>query len=395
MHKKKALLITTVSGFVPQFEMNNVRLLQEMGYEVHYAANYRTPSYGNDNRRLDGTGIVRHQIDFVRSPFRLANIKVYGQLLRLMRRERFDLVHCHTPMGSVMARLAARASHTGPVIYTAHGFHFFRGAPLVNWICYYPMERYLSGYTDQLICINREDYIRAKRMLHAGRISYVPGEGLDAGRIVEMSPEEIQEKKKKLGIPKDSIVFLSVGELIKRKNHKTVLQAIAKLRMPEIKYVICGQGKLDTYLRGLAERLGISEQIVFMGYREDIMEIYPIADVFLFPSRQEGLPMALLEAMANGLPVICTDIRGNRDLMGKVLRREGVLKYCAGGIMADACQATDGFGRAMEEMLEMRACWRKFGEMNRKRSGRFSQEESIRRMRIIYQRMGNNRTGGR
>ena len=122
--KKKALLVTTVSGFVPQFEMNNVRLLQNMGFEVHYASNYNTPSYGTDNHRLDGTGIIRHQIDFVRSPFKPENITVFRQLKAVMEQEQFQLVHCHTPMGGVMARLAAHATHTGPVIYTAHGFHF-------------------------------------------------------------------------------------------------------------------------------------------------------------------------------------------------------------------------------------------------------------------------------
>lgn len=124
---RKALLVTHVSGFLPQFEMNNVRILQEMGYEVHYASNFHTPSYGTDNHRLDGTGIIRHQIDFVRSPFSAKNCLVYRQMCDLMKREHFSLVHCHTPMGGVMARLAAHAAGTGPVIYTAHGFHFLRG----------------------------------------------------------------------------------------------------------------------------------------------------------------------------------------------------------------------------------------------------------------------------
>jgi hypothetical protein len=118
-----------------------------MGYEVHYASNYHTPSYGTDNHRLDGTGIIRHQIDFVRSPFTLQNIKVYRQLKKVMSKERFDLVHCHTPMGGVMARLVAHSTKTSPVIYTAHGFHFFKGASLINWLCYYPMEKFLSRFT--------------------------------------------------------------------------------------------------------------------------------------------------------------------------------------------------------------------------------------------------------
>ena len=179
---KKALLVTTVSGFVPQFEMNNVRTLQSMGFEVHYAANYNTPSYGTDNHRLDHTGIVRHQIDFVRSPYKPENLRVYRQLKKLMTEQRFQLVHCHTPMGGVMARLAAHATGTGPVIYTAHGFHFFTGAPMKNWLLYYPMERFLSRFTAQQICINREDYQRAVRQFHAKYVDYIPGVGVDLNR---------------------------------------------------------------------------------------------------------------------------------------------------------------------------------------------------------------------
>lgn len=139
----KVLLVTHVSGFVPQFEMNNVRILQSMGYEVHYASNFNTPSYGTDNHRLDGTGIICHQIDFVRSPFDKRNFQVYRQMVELMRREDFSLVHCHTPMGGVMARLAAHVTGTGPVIYTAHGFHFLKGRRgrtgcfIIRWKSFY------------------------------------------------------------------------------------------------------------------------------------------------------------------------------------------------------------------------------------------------------------------
>ena len=189
--KKKALLVTTVSGFVPQFEMNNVRILQSMGYEVHYASNYHTPAYGNDNHRLDGTGIIRHQVDFVRSPFHPANISVYRQLYRLMKQIPFDLVHCHTPMGAVMARLTAHATHTDPVIYTAHGFHFYHGASPIYWLCYYPMERFLSRYTKQQLCINREDYQCAKKTFYSKYVDYIPGVGIDLKKIPEQDRKSV------------------------------------------------------------------------------------------------------------------------------------------------------------------------------------------------------------
>lgn len=390
---KKALLVTTVSGFVPQFEMNNVRILQSMGYEVHYASNYHTPSYGTDNHRLDHTGIVRHQIDFVRSPFRPKNFKVYRQLCRLMKEEHFSLVHCHTPMGAVMARLAAHATHTGPVVYTAHGFHFYRGASPVHWLCYYPMERFLSRFTDQQLCINKEDYLLAKKNFHARYVNYIPGAGFDSRRLVTMSPQQIQEKKLALGLPSDKCLLLSSGELIKRKNHETAIRCIARLKETapatyrQIHYVLCGHGQLDPFLRELAQKLDVDDKITFLGYREDMMEIYPIADIFLFPSYQEGLPMALLEAMANGLPVICSDIRGSRDLMGAPSAASGLLEYCDGGIMIQKADAPDAYCNAICHMLSPDADLRQYGEHNAAASQSFSSQKVSDTMKKIYRRL--------
>ncbi len=385
---KKVLLVTTVSGFVPQFELNNVQILQNMGYEVHYASNYHTPSYGNDNHRLDGTGIIRHQIDFVRSPFSVQNIVVYRQLCQLMRNEHFDLIHCHTPMGGVMARLAAHATHTAPIIYTAHGFHFFTGAPLINWLCYYPIERFLSHFTDYQICINQEDYERAKKDFHAKNVGYIPGVGIDLKKIPHFNDEEKKQKKVILGLPTDQIIVLSSGEMIKRKNHETAIRAIAKL--PEsypVHYVICGHGKLNNDLHALVQELRISSKVTFLGYREDMLEILQIADLFLFPSYQEGLPMALLEAMASGLPVICSDIRGSRDLMGTSTTETATQKYCAGGIMIKHVNDAESYSHALQELLKSHSELKLLGKQNALRSQYFSIESVSNIMQHIYHQL--------
>lgn len=390
---KRALLVTTVSGFVPQFEMGNVHILQNMGFEVHYAANYNTPSYGNDNHRLEGTGIIRHQIDFIRSPFKLHNIKVYRQLKKLMAEEHFDLVHCHTPMGGVMARLAAHASKTYPVVYTAHGFHFFVGAPVVNWLFYYPIEKYLSRYTDEQICINKEDYDLAKRHFRAKYVDCIPGAGISSAKM--QINVDVAGKKKELGIPVDKTILLSSGELIKRKNHETIIRAVAQLKQridasseqwsSGIHYVLCGHGELDEYLRKLAEELQVSDIISFLGYREDMMEIFEIADVFLFPSFQEGLPMALLEAMAHGLPVICSDIRGNRDLIGTC--PEKPFSYCDGGIMIKQADDISSYSQALEFLLRDEIRMREMGNINRIRAEEFSDQHVEDAMKKIYQKV--------
>lgn len=391
---KKALLVTTVSGFVPQFEMNNVKLLQNMGFEVHYASNYNTPSYGTDNHRLDGTGIIRHQIDFVRSPFKPENIIVYKQLKALMEQEQFQLIHCHTPMGGVMARLTAHATHTGPVIYTAHGFHFFKGARPINWLCYYPMEKFLSRFTDQQICINHEDYNRARQKFHARYVDYIPGVGMDFSKISHLTKEDILKKKEELGIPKDKILLLSSGELIKRKNHETILRALAQLKdMENIHYLLCGHGVLDNYLKNLAKELGISHMVTFAGYREDIMDLLKTADLFLFPSYQEGLPMSLLEAMANGLPVICSDIRGSQDLMGEVLSQTDTQKICSGGIMIKKADDVSAYSEAIRHLLthtpagHLPEYLHELGQNNQRLSKNFGTDAVAAKMKTIYKRL--------
>lgn len=367
---KKALLVTHVSGFVPQFEMNNVRILQEMGYEVHYASNFDNPSYGDDNSRLEGTGIVCLQVDFERSPFTLRNITAYRQLKQVMEEEHFDLVHCHTPMGGALARLAAHHTKTGPVIYTAHGFHFFKGAPLVNWLCYYPVEWALSRYTDVLICINEEDYDRAKRRFHAKKVVRIPGVGVDCERIAAVSIDRDQ-KRKSLGISKDQKVLLYVGEMTKNKNHRLLIEAVARLHDKNLVCVLCGHGQEEQHLRELAEALHVADQILFLGYRKDVLEIYRIADVFVFPSMREGLPVALIEAMASGLPAVCSDIRGNTDL----IKDKNVLLPPTD---------VDGFCNAISAVLSDENYRKALGNRNRKAAQQFDKQKVIGKMREIY-----------
>lgn len=369
---KKALLVTHVSGFVPQFEMNNVQLLQDMGYEIHYASNYHNPSYGKDNHRLDGTGIIQHQIDFVRSPYSKENLTAYRQLKQLMKEEHFDVVHCHNPMSGVLARLAAHAAGTAPVIYTAHGFHFFKGAPIQNWVIYYTMEYLLSYYTNQLICINQEDFKRAKKHFHAGNVDYIPGVGIDIKKIADVTVQK-EAKRMELGIPINAQVLLSAGELIKRKNHETVIRTLAKELDENIIYVICGHGTLEEYLKDLVKKLNLESRVYFLGYRADIFEICKVSDVFVFPSFQEGLPVALLEALAAGLPIVCSDIRGNHDLV------DG-----GGGFLVPPTDL-EAFGKAISRLCSDEALRTSMGSYNAKRAEQYSWQTVSKTMRNIYE----------
>lgn len=386
--KKKVLLVTTISGFVPQFEMNNVKILQEMGYEVHYATNYKTPTYTDSNKRLNHSGIIRHQVNFVRSPFYIKeNIEAYLQLKKIMEEERFQLVHCHTPMGAVLARLAAKNTKTVPVIYTAHGFHFYKGAPFVNWLVFYPVEKWLARYTDGLITMNKEDYQRAKtfHLRTNGEVYFIHGIGM---HLQQYKGNVQQDKsgrrllagmiKEKLGINsgKNLFILMSVGELSKRKNHSIVLDSMEQLQEEEIVYMICGKGKLaDTLQHRIENSEYLRKHVILTGYRTDVKKLLREADCFVFPSLQEGLPVAVMEAMAMGLPVIASEIRGNVDLI--VPKKGG---YLVGK------NDVNGYKDAIWKLKENEELRRKMGEFNQEKIQEFSIEEVEKVMREVYKR---------
>lgn len=312
--KKVLFTATVVKTHINVFHLPYLKWFKEKGYEVHVAAK---------NDFINEPCIIPncdkyYDIQFARFPFSKANINAYKELKKLIQENNYDIIHCHTPVAGVLTRLAARKSKNTTVIYTAHGFHFFKGAPLLNWLIYYPVERFCARYTDKLITINKEDYERAKRfkLRKNGKVYYVPGVGINLEKIENLKVD-IKQKKKELVIPEDIPVLLSVGELIKRKNYKTVLKALSQIKDKNFIYLICGRGVLMEYLHNLTKQLGLESKVKFLGFRKDIAEICKTADLFIFPSYQEGLPVALMEAMACELPVIASNVRGNRDLIAK------------------------------------------------------------------------------
>ena len=196
------------------------------------------------------------------------------------------------------------------VIYTAHGFHFYKGAPKKNWILYYPIEKLCSRWTDVLITINKEDYELAKTKLKTKKIEYLPGVGLNIKQFTDCKIDK-EQKRKELNLPNEAFVVLSVGELNENKNHKVVIEALAQLNNSSIHYVIAGVGEKKDSLILLAKEVGVNLHV--LGFREDVCEIYKASDVFVFPSFREGLGLAAIEALASGLPLICSDNRGTRE----------------------------------------------------------------------------------
>lgn len=305
---KKILFVASVNIHFTAFHLPYLKYFHDLGYEVHTAARGEEEIPYVD---------VQHKIDIERSPLAKANLKAYRELKQIISESEFDLIHCHTPVASILTRLAARnARKKGTkVMYTAHGFHFYKGAPLINWLLYYPAERFCAHFTDALITINHEDYERAKTFA-AKEVYYIPGMGVDCKKVAleAAQPSRLREH---YHIPENAFVVLSVGELNQNKNHRVILEAIHRLFDNDIYYVICGKGDQRETLTALAQEYGMDDRLKLVDFQKNITEWLSIADVFAFPSIREGLPMSLLEAMAAGLPCVVTNIRGTMDIFGQ------------------------------------------------------------------------------
>ncbi|MDE7311279.1 MAG: glycosyltransferase [Eubacterium sp.] len=319
-NSKTVLMLASVASMIDQFNMPNIRLLQKMGYQVHVACNFKKGNTCNEDhirkmkQVLHQMHVPWHQWDCPRSVYAVAScFRAYRQLLELTGRYRFDWIHCHSPVGGVLARLAAHQRGMR-VIYTAHGFHFYQGAPVRNWLLYYPVEKLLAHWTDVLITVNQEDYILANRKLKAKKIYRVPGVGVSTVKV-KQAGQNRRDFCRTYQIPERSWILLSVGELIPRKNHVKVLKAVASMGRTDVYYIICGQGRLNKILCQQAEQLGIGGRLRMAGFQENLEDFYQNCDIFVFPSIQEGLPAALMEAMTAGMPCVVSDIRGNRELI--------------------------------------------------------------------------------
>lgn len=311
---KKLLFISNICSNISNFHLTSLYAAKSLGYEFYFAANFdNMPEYIPERY----PEIHFCHIDFIRYPFSKGNCKAYRQLNRLIKKEKFDAIHCNTPIGGALGRLCGYKNKVKKIIYTAHGFHFYKGAPLINNLIYKSIEGWLAHYTDALITMNEEDYKNAKKMRlrNKGKVYKVNGVGIDVDAYNNNIIVNKDEYRKEIGLNKDDFVCIAMGDLIKRKNYPTAIKAIAKCNKSKIHYLICGEGPEKERLAALACELKIENQIHFLGYRSDIRELLAMSDCFLFTSLQEGLPRSLMEAMASGLPCIVSKIRGNVDLI--------------------------------------------------------------------------------
>lgn len=310
---KKVLYITTVSRTVNAFLVPHIEMLLENGYKVDIACSIDKEV----NKGLLEKGVNIYEVPFMRSPLSIGNFKAFKKLIKIQKENNYDIVHVHTPVASIFGRALKIKFPKLKTIYTAHGYHFLKGGSKLGWILYYPIEKVMAKFTDVTININSEDYEITKNKLKPKKCYFINGVGLDLNSYKSLSLEEKERKKKELNIKDDDFVVIMIAELNENKNQIQLIKAVEVLKdkYPNIKAIFVGEGNKLDELKEEAKNRGISDRVLFLGFRNDVNELINISDIGVLLSYREGLPRNIMELMANGRKVIATNIRGCRDLV--------------------------------------------------------------------------------
>lgn len=314
---KKALVTCHVGRHYKKFGHYDIKTLVEMGYEVHFASNFELEI----DKIKNCNDIKLHQIDFSRNPFSLRNIKAYKQLKKIINTENFDLIHCQSPVGGVITRIAAKEArkHGTKVIYTAHGFHFYKGAPFYYWLLFYSIEKCLSKYTDTIITINLEDYELAKKKFKKCKnIQHISGIGIDSSKFsFNMSNKEKQELKKSLDLKNKDFIMIYTARIDKNKNQMFLIKAMKDVvkNNNNIHLLLVGQDELNGKCQKKVKKYNLNKNIHFLGYRTDVPQLLKISDVAVSVSKREGMPLNVMEAVCSNVPIVALKCRGIKDII--------------------------------------------------------------------------------
>ena len=368
----KILFVTTVSNTINGFLIPHIGLLVNKGYQVDIACNV----VREIKPEVLALGCQIHQIEFQRTPLRKENFIAYRKIKELVISEGYELIHTHTPIASALVRLACRKMTNVKVLYTAHGFHFYKGAPLKNWLLYYPVEKWLSRYTDCLITINKEDYRRANRF-KAKSVEFINGVGVDLDRFKPQTPKIKKELRRQYGFSDKDFILFFAAELNYNKHQDLLLNVVNRIKheIPQIKLLLAGSGDFQKQYKRQSEILGVKENVQFLGHRDDISNLLLAADIAVSSSRREGLPVNVMEAMAVGLPLVVTNCRGNRDLV-----RDGENGYVV------EIDDVSGFVNAIERLYRSKELRRRFSGGNIDFVRKYALDSILSEMAKIYKK---------
>jgi len=304
---KKILMIATLAGTIEGFLTSHIKQLEDLGYRVDLACNTKGELFTDDLKKN-----TWHHLEFSRTPFSIDNLKAAYHLRCLLKNENYDIIHLHTPIASFIGRFVAHLAKSKSTIYTAHGFHFYKGAPLINWLIYYPIEWLAMRWTDKIITINQEDFEMAKKMAcRRNHIYKINGVGLDIKKYSEGNRYKILNE---FNFSKKDFVITIIGELNRNKNQIQLIKAVETLK-EDVKLLIVGSGPMNEKLKKYVTLKKLDNRVKFLSFRLDINDIIAASSILASLSYREGLPRNIMEGMAQGKAFVATDIRGNRDII--------------------------------------------------------------------------------
>ncbi|HEL2402206.1 glycosyltransferase family 4 protein [Streptococcus suis] len=378
---KKALIVASVASMIGQFNISNIKILQLLGFEVDVAANFShsgtisIESVQELKEFLEANKVNVYDIPFQRNPFHPGNWLAFRMLNRVMSDNTYDLVHSHTPIGGLIGRILGYCHKVDNNMYTAHGFHFYKGGSRVGWLLFYPVEKILSYFTDTIITINEEDYAIAKKRFKMKGLHLVNGVGVNLEKFSPISDNTKAQLKLVLGLDQNKKYLIFVGELNANKNQSILIEMMEQLSKTrkDIVLLLVGKGVLLNTYRQLIKDKGLEESVLLLGYRKDIPDLMRVSDIALSSSKREGLPVNLLEAMATGLPLIVSNCRGNRDLV-----EDGKNGYTVEN------SAVDEFIVAITRILDDAVLYKQFSQCSLISSEKYSLERVEVKMKEIY-----------
>lgn len=371
----KRILVTSTDLMMIQFLVPHVINLSQNGFEVEIACSDVGGRIAEIRKKLDGYVNAMHIVRLHRSPLSLDNLNGYKDMKTIIQKGKYDIVWTNEPVMGVVTRLTAQKARKNgtKVLYMVHGFHFYKGAPKLNWMIYYPIEKMMASKADVICTVNQEDYKRAQKF-KVNRVEYIHGIGINTSRLTLR--EEKNNLRAELGIAEDDFIVLSVGELNENKNQKTILQAVSLMNDPKVHYILCGKGDQLENLKRLTTELHLEKQVHFLGYRKDVVDICSQVDVYVMPSLREGLPVASLEAMYCGLPLVTSNIRGLVDVM-----EDGVSGYML------RPEDSRGFAKALNKLKDNCDLCKSMGEYNKETVKPYCIEETKKEVLNLINRL--------
>lgn len=310
---KKVLFVATIDQHIRHFHIPYIKWFKKNGYQVSVA------SHGNENIPYVD---IKHEVCFERKPFKINNLKALFKLNKIIKENKYEIIHTNTPVASILVRLSNLiVGQPSKIIYTAHGFHFYNGAKLINWLVYYPIEKLLSYFTDSLITINKEDYNKAiNNKFGSKNIYLIDGVGVNLDKYNKPTIDVKRGLRDKYGYRKEDFILIYTGEISARKNQKLLLDALSQIssKIENLKVLLIGKGENENIVDDLkkqCETLKLNDYVLFFGYRNDVADLMKLSDVAVSTAIQEGLPINIIESLSSGLPCVVSNCRGNRDVI--------------------------------------------------------------------------------